>query len=526
MALFRIGTHLALLTALSAALAAFIVPERNIVHVPLGTSAAELNVRIAAAPAGTTFRLAPGTHTFRDTVRVRRGHVTLAGPTAGRGARIVFDTASGNGLEVRGERPVLRGRLHADAVAGARWVKLAAGHGFRPGDAIYMQQRNTRAWLDAHGWTNIAMEAADRRPFRESMHVVAAVDGSRVRLDTPLAYALEAGTASFHSVALLEGVRLEALTVTWALGRADPYDFSNPYPAFTRSHAVLVSGTRGAVVRDMAVHDTPSTAFTLHASIHANVENLTVARAHNKAGGGNGYGVQLSEAFHNRLTRLHITGMRHGFILSAWNAEVGNVVEIDRIDRDVNLHGSPDHSNTIRVREAVLDYGATGRNWMLLAPGARNHALTDFAANDITFARAVADRHGRKRRHDILRAADGGAFLYGGRGDDRLVGGRGADTIVGGPDRDVMTGGAGADTFVIHADPNGAADVRDRITDFEAGDRLVLPAAGPVTVRRTLAGMVVEAGGAAVLLEGVDRLDPDAVLRDADGRWSPEGLGV
>ena len=514
MAPFRIGT----LLVLALSLAGFAASERYVVHVPVGTTAAELAARIAAAPPGTTFRLAPGTHTFRAPLAIRRGHVALQG----HGARIVFDTDRGNGLEVRGERPVLLGRLGADAAQGARWVTLAPGHGLGPGDAIYMQQRNTREWLDSHGWTNIAMGDADRRPFRESMHTVAAVNGARVRLDTPLAYALEGGRATFHSVRLLDGVRLEGLSVTWALGRADPYDFSNPYPAFTRSHAVILSGTRGAVVRDMRVHDTPSTAFTLHASIAADVRGLLVARAHNKAGGGNGYGVQLAEAFHNRLTGVTITGMRHGLILSAWNAEVGNVVEIDRTDRDTNLHGSPDHSNTISVRSAVLDYGPSGRNWMVLAPGARNHALTDFSANDITFARAVGDRRGAKARHDVLRGADGGAFLYGGRGDDRLTGGRGPDTIVGGPDSDVMTGGAGADTFVVHADDTGG----DRVTDFGPGDRLVLSGGGAPAMRRARKGMMVEFGTASVLLEGVSRLDPGAIVRDGQGAWSVARLGV
>lgn len=516
MRLFRIGT----LALLLAAVTGFTISERNsapMEHVPLGTSAARLNARIAAAAPNTTFRLAPGTHTFRETIAIRRGHVALMG----HGARLVFATAAGNGLEVRGPRPVLLGRLGADAAAGARWVTLMPGHGLRAGDALYMQQRNTRAWLDAHGWTNIAMRDARRRPFRESMHVVEAVEGARVRLATPLAYAMDAGIATFHSVALLEGVRLEGLTVTWNLGRADPHDFSNPYPAFTRSHAVLVSGTSGAIVRDLHVHDTPSTAFTLHAALGADVAGVRVERAHNKAGGGNGYGVQLSEAFHNRLTDLRIHGVRHGLILSAWNAEVGNHIEIVSTDRDTNLHGSPDHSNTIRVGEAVLDYGETGRNWMVLAPGARNHALTDFSANAITFAHAVGDRRGRKLRHDILHGADGGAFLYGGRGNDRLMGGRGDDVIAGGPHDDTLTGGAGADTFVVHAD--GGAD---RITDFASGDRLVLSGIASFTQRRTLAGMVIEADGVSVLLQGVDRLDPEAIVRDAIGAWSPQRLGV
>ena len=483
-----------------------------------GSHGTELEQRIAAAPDGTTFRFLPGTHRITQTLDIARGHVALVGEE---GARIVLAMERGDGIAFRGPRPVLLGRLQADAEAGAREVTVEPGHGFKAGDVIYMQQRNTREWLDSHGWTNISMDAARRRPFRETMHVVESVDGARVRLATPLAYALEAGLATFHSVALLEGVRAENLTITHDFGRADANDFTNPHPVFTRTHALIVSGTRGAVVRDVRLHDTVSTAFTLHASIRAEVEDLTVERAHNKGGGGNGYGVQLSEAFDNRLTGLTILGVRHGLILSAWNAEVGNHIEILRTDRDTNLHGSPDHSNTLVIHEAVLDYGASGRNWMVLAPGARNHALTDFAANDIRFARAVGDARGRAERHDVLHALDDGAFLSGGLGRDRLVGGRGADVIVGGAHDDVKTGGAGADTFVVH--PGAGAD---RITDFGANDRLVLSGLPAPRLIRTIEGMRVESGDVSVLLEGVTRLEAEAIVLDAEGAYSAARLGV
>jgi hypothetical protein len=62
----------------------------------------------------------------------------------------------------------------------------------------------------------------------------------------------------------------------------------------------------------------------------------------------------------------------------------------------------------------------------------------------------------------------------GGKGNDVFDGGPGSDILDGGPGQDTLTGGPGPDRFRI-ASPKEAGDT---ITDFEAIDRIVLPAAG------------------------------------------------
>lgn len=62
----------------------------------------------------------------------------------------------------------------------------------------------------------------------------------------------------------------------------------------------------------------------------------------------------------------------------------------------------------------------------------------------------------------------------GGKGNDEFDGGPGSDILDGGPGRDTLTGGAGPDRFRI-ASPKEAGDT---VTDFEAIDRIVLPANG------------------------------------------------
>lgn len=73
---------------------------------------------------------------------------------------------------------------------------------------------------------------------------------------------------------------------------------------------------------------------------------------------------------------------------------------------------------------------------------------------------------------DTLNGGDGADNLDGGLDNDSLNGGAGADFISGGLGDDTMTGGAGFDIFIN--EPIIGAFGFDRITDFEAGDVLVI----------------------------------------------------
>jgi Ca2+-binding RTX toxin-like protein len=73
--------------------------------------------------------------------------------------------------------------------------------------------------------------------------------------------------------------------------------------------------------------------------------------------------------------------------------------------------------------------------------------------------------------------------IAGGAGDDTLRGRDGDDMLTGGTGNDVLRGGAGQDVFVFRA-----YDGRDRIVDFEVGDRIDLSATG-----RDFDDLVIEA---------------------------------
>jgi Ca2+-binding RTX toxin-like protein len=78
---------------------------------------------------------------------------------------------------------------------------------------------------------------------------------------------------------------------------------------------------------------------------------------------------------------------------------------------------------------------------------------------------------------ELIGTRAGSQLLTGNSGANSITGGARADKLSGMAGRDVLTGGAGADQFIF-ASALGAGEV-DRITDFAAGDRLVLENTGP-----------------------------------------------
>lgn len=128
-----------------------------------------------------------------------------------------------------------------------------------------------------------------------------------------------------------------------------------------------------------------------------------------------------------------------------------------------------------------------------------NGTLQDFSGPPTEFTDITGDRRGNKlsaatsasartsgnstnyringlEGNDELVGLNGNDSLIGGVGGDTLIGGAGNDTLMGGAGNDTLTGGSGADRFMFNT---GAAFTSkdlgvDTITDFEAGDRIVL----------------------------------------------------
>ncbi|NRB29142.1 MAG: hypothetical protein HRU27_00950 [Rhizobiaceae bacterium] len=441
-----------------------VLPEGpTTVEIAVGTSAAEFNQLIAGAEDGTTFVLGAGTHVFATSIVIDRNNITIEGSGSG-DVTVLFDFpdgTGGDGFIVRGNGDTYASTLPNETPAGSTVLTLRDGHGFVEGDAIYIQQPNDQAYLDANGWTNVSMDEAQFRPFRESIHRIESVEGNTILLATPVAYDLEADQGRYYQMDLTSGIHLSGFTITFDLGSTDTYDFTNTKAEFEGTSALLLENTSDVKVTDVHFSDVASTALNLTSTIDSRVDNVSIGGSHNKGGGGNGYGVELHEAFNNELTNLDIFDMRHSVVLSAWHAEVDNVIEINATNRDINLHGSPDHGNTISVVSSILDYqvdeqASGGDSWMILSAGGTNHALTDISANDVTFQTAIASN-----RNDVLLGSDTGSVLDAGFGYDTLIGGSSNDVLIGGTRKDLMTGGGGSDTFLLVM-----GDDLDTITDF------------------------------------------------------------
>ncbi|MEM7302231.1 MAG: calcium-binding protein [Pseudomonadota bacterium] len=449
-----------------------LAPERNSsVSVGPDISAKTLNQIIKTSAPGTTIHLSSGDYRFREPIRVKRSDIRLIGAGADR-TKITFDFGAGtggNGFEIHGKVSPVAGSLMGTHQRGERLLRTSGAPVIEPGDAILAYTPNTRGWLLEQGWTNVSFKEAKNRPFRESLHRVTSATQSGIRLQTGLSYALPEHGGRYKIVRTLKHVEISGLSISFAAASAEASRteaienrFENTLPAFNKTAAIHAVATDGLTIRDVTITHAASKGLYLGTSIHAKVCGLTVHGGANKGGGGNGYGVELHEAFHNRMVDLRIHDMRHAVIFSAWHAETHNHIEVTSTNRDINFHGSPDHSNTVLVDRAEQTYGPhrVKKPWRLVSPGGRNHAAIDFlASNTVRFVHARASFN-----HDILRAHQTGAHLEGGGGNDRLIGNRGSDRLVGGTGNDRLSGGFGRDVFVF-----APGDGRDVVADFEGG---------------------------------------------------------
>ena len=471
--LSRFGTVLAVL----AGLLCWIVPMQAAARtLSPDATAADIQHALDAARPGEPVRLAAGTYRLDAPLTIRRDGVRLVGAGT-KATRLVFTTKAGDFVRLEGSPFAGTDRLSRTARAGATEIVLAVGHGVRTGDMVHVFVPNTRRFLAR--WKNLRWKEAKDRPFRETLHRVAAVDGGTVRLATPLLFDMPADRARLRVARPLHDAGIADLAISSDLGTADRHDFTNPLPAFAKSAALRLTHTIGAVVANVAILNAPSKALVLDHTVEAAVAGLTVRGAHNKGGGGNGYGVELREAFDNRVEAEAIHDMRHAVIFSAWHAEGRNRIHVGRTNRDINFHGSLDLANVVSADEVTLEYAPDRsrrkrRNvWRLLSPGGTNHAETDFLAdNTVRLASAVGSWR-----------------------DDTLVGAAGAR----------LTGAFGRDRFVVTGDAT--------ITDFEMGDTLVLPAPGRVAQHGT--DVVVTFAGATVLLPNADAATVRAALEVA-----------
>lgn len=423
-----------------------------------GITAEELNAVIEEAPKGATLTFKAADYRFDDAIDIHRSDISLVGAGEGETTLTFSDKALDRNddyaIRIMGEvNGVTVGSLDSSIDEGEERLNLASGHGLESGDTVRIWQDNDEAFFNEIGDTSWRKQ--QYAELRTSMAKVESVDGDSVTLDRGVHFDFDQGKAQIERIEPVENVSVEGFSVEYELGTPSASAFNNAQQDLTGYKAIFVDGAARIALDDIAVENGPSTAFHFSRSLDAEVDSISANGAFNKGNGGNGYAYELKESYDGTFTGLEDTGMRHGLLFASWRSSVGNDIEVDFTDRDINFHGGRDHGNQVRVEQAVRNSESDELSPSLWvnAGGESFGAITDSDANEVRF-----DYVKGSRRSDEIQASDEGAYLNGGLGHDTLIGGDGHDVLQGGPGdawydgNDRLVGGKGIDTALYTQD--------------------------------------------------------------------------
>lgn len=491
-----------------------------------GTSTTSIKSVIAQATSGSTIVFERGTHTITDTLEITRNDITVKGEGK-TNTKLVFDFPgdAGDGIHVKGSYSSYSGMLSSNASAGSSTVTLKSVSGLKVGDVLHIQQKNTASWLDANGYDNISSSDAGKFPINETLVEIKSISGNTVTLKTPVTHAISASLSTVEVIKTVDKVTLSDFSLTYNLGTPDADDMSNARPRDAGTIAIYMDKTQDAIIKNVNVTNAPSHSIEFRTSLTPKVDSVKIDGAHNKGDDGNGYGIQVAETYYGVFENLDIQNVRHAFVFSSWNTEVGNKVHITSTNRDINFHGGPDYNNVVTVDSDIYRLGDTV--WRIVSPGGSMHPTTDLSKNTVLFGVASAGS-----KDDVIHGWDSGAWLDGNDGKDTLHGGDSADVLIGGLKNDTLIGGGGRDKFVFEV--NGGVDTIKDFKTASSGDYIVLngfsgvTSFSKVTVNSVSGGVNLVVGGKTIAyLEGVSKAALTAshfIFNDSDLTKIPDGL--
>jgi Ca2+-binding RTX toxin-like protein len=491
-----------------------------------GTSTTSIKSVITQAASGSTILFERGTHTITDTLQITRNDITVKGE--GRtNTKLVFDFPgdAGDGIHVKGSYSSYSGMLSGNASAGSSTVTLKSVSGLKVGDVLHIQQKNTSSWLDANGYGNISSTDASKFPINETLVEIKSISGNIVTFKTPVTHAISASLSTVKVIKAVDGVTLSDFSLTYNLGTPDPDAMTNARPSDAGTIAIYMDKTQDAVIKNVNVTNAPSHSIEFRSSLAPKVDTVKIDGSHNKGDDGNGYGIQVAETYYGIFNNLDIQNVRHAFVFSSWNTEVGNKVHIISTNRDINFHGGPDYNNSVTVDSDVYRLGDTV--WRIVSPGGSMHPTTDLSKNTVLFGVASAGS-----KDDVIHGWDNGAWLDGNDGKDTLHGGDSADILIGGLKNDTLIGGGGRDTFVFEV--NGGVDTIKDFKTGSSGDYIALngfpgvESFSKVAVNSVSGGVnLVVSGKTIAFLEGVSKSALTAshfIFNDSDLTKIPDDL--
>ncbi|GHC56616.1 calcium-binding protein [Neogemmobacter tilapiae] len=486
------------------------------IKIAAGSSATQIQAAIDAAPKGAIIRLAAGQYSFDRTVVIDRDDLSLIGAGAGKTVITLAKTLKGDPAFRVGQalfdEEMQNPLALADAKAGDNVIRIASSsHDLKVGDAIWIERENDDALFNAIGDT----QWREDKPLRTAMAIVKSVSGDKITLDRDLPFDFTNRGTLVSEIDLARNVVLKGFTLKGAYGTPDPAKFSNTISAENGGMMLLINATDGVVLRDISLRDAGSNGLVLGKTIDAKISDISVSGAHNKGGGGNGYAFWIRDVYDSELTGLQAYDTRHAVLFASYTSAVGNSVQVDKTNRDINFHGGLDHGNIVIVDwsvRSVAEQSYLG-GVTFVNPGTDYGAPTDPDANIIRFAKVIGTA-----REDIVFAVQTGAdiatvagpdWLAGGRGHDRLDAGSGNDTILASGGRDTVLGGQGTDLLLMDAVRADVRFVRQdgrigiawaegvtwldgietlQLTDMRLGSADMAKAAGAVQVRQGQTG--------------------------------------
>ncbi len=441
-------------------------------YIKPGATVTDIALTARDAPTGATLMFLAGTHKLTDTLIIDRGDISLRG--AGRDKTVIMvDHDDAEGIRFDGGDPVWQRKMTSDVTQGSKSFTIPEGVTLKAGDVVGLHMANDSSLYKYGPYEAIKnSEYWNEKPLRESLVQVDRVVGNTAYLKHEIAFDMTAGKTVLAKYDLLQNVHVSDLTVTYDLKEPKDYRlFDNPLGDYKQAVGILIEGTLGLDVRNVAVKNAASSGLIIRRALEPEVDNYLADGAINRGSDKNGYGLSIEETFYGRFTNLDLINVRHSFLFSGWNAEAYNDVHIRTMNRDVNYHGGPDHSNTVLVDYANyldgLERDYTRKSWSIVDDGGEENPPTDISKNTDVFKVAYGSY-----RDELINGWDGGAYLDGRDGNDILIGGKGRDVLIGGPGIDYVAGKGGSDWFVVK--PGDSYTV---VTDFATGakgDVLVL----------------------------------------------------
>ena len=439
--------------------------------VPVGTKTAEIQQIIDNAPRDAIVTLAAGDFVVTETIRINRSDITFRGAGEDETRLIQSTVMEGAPVIKIGPEWVAATKeplpaLELVATAGARMIRFEDNHGLKAGDVVYITQQNTPELFASIGDTEWQQDA----PLRTFMATVERVGGNSVALTERLPFDFDPAITTVERMNPLTDVTVGGFEVANTYGTANASSFRNTISEEYRSNTIDISNTVGLTVEEVTITQPASNGINIAASLAAAFSDVTIAGAHNKGSGGNGYAIQIRDVYYSEFTDLVIYDTRHGVLFSSYQTAVGNYVEVKDTNRDINFHGGLDRDNTVIVDESLRSaveqtylsasvYFNEGESW---------GAPTDPTQNTVVFRQV----NGTVREDKIVAHDDGGWIagyegpdkLYGGQGDDFIFGETGHDVIYASKGADIIDGGSGKDRFVL------TGEVADyTITEIEDG---------------------------------------------------------